>query len=66
MIRPVARPHRYTNCIDCTVEIEPSEVQPRCKHCAGLREVSGFAFSLDGKRGGRTLDMQEGNWEEWH
>lgn len=53
-------------CLDCGGAIHESTHEPRCKRCQGIRDATGYRWPTDGQRGAPTLDIQEGNWEEWH
>lgn len=55
---------KYKRCKKCKqLVLDPDD----CQNCAN-RDPMGFhrGFSAEGKRGAPTLDIQEGNWEEWN
>lgn len=57
---------RYRRCKTCReLVVDPDN----CANCANRCDDLSYGprrHVTDGKRGCPTLDVQEGNWEEWH
>lgn len=54
---------KYVRCKKCKELVSDAE---NCANCAERDPLKWPARStLGGKRGSPTLDIQEGNWEEW-
>lgn len=54
----------YRRCKQCRELVTDPD---NCANCANRDPMNWKCRQFtDGKRGAFTLDMQEGNWEEWH
>lgn len=63
----VKKPVKYRRCKKCRELVSDPDNCANCANKASPLSMSrGRAPSSTGKRGSLTLDMQEGNWEEWN
>lgn len=54
---------KYRRCKKCKELVTDPD---NCANCENRDEFRSFRTPANGKRGSPTLDIQEGNWEEWH